>query len=149
VVTGATGGDPVGDVIVEGADLRGVEVSGELTAATLDELPLVGVVGAYAEGVTVVTEAAELRAKESDRITSIVSLVRALEGAAEASADGFTIVGTGFLTGGTVETNGDHRIAMAAAVAATRAEGSVVIRDAGVADVSWPGFYRALEGLWS
>ncbi len=149
VVTGATGGDPVGDVTVEGASLRGITVDGGLVAAALDELPLVAVVGAYAEGITSVREAAELRAKESDRIDSVVEMIRALGGGIEPHPDGFDVVGTGFLEGGTVDTFSDHRIAMAAAVAATKSQGTVVIHDADVASVSWPTFYGTLKSLWS
>lgn len=149
VVTGATGGDPVGDVTVSAKGLRGVEVSGALTAAALDELPLVAVVGAYAEGLTVVADAGELRAKESDRIASVVGMLQAVDGGCEPTPDGFRVVGTGFLGGGIVETYHDHRIAMAAAVAATRADDAVTIRNAEVASISWPTFYTTLEALWS
>ncbi|MGI9528772.1 MAG: 3-phosphoshikimate 1-carboxyvinyltransferase, partial [Acidimicrobiia bacterium] len=148
-VTGATGGDPVGDVTVEGEELRGTVVDGALVASALDELPLVAVLGAYAEGITTVRDASELRAKESDRIAAVVDMIRALEGGIEPAEDGFDVVGTGFLSGGHIETHHDHRIAMSAAVAATRAEDTVVIADAEIAAVSWPDFYGALERLWS
>ena len=148
-VTGSTGGDPVGTVTVEGGDLRGVSISGDLVASSLDELPLVAVVAAYAEGITSVSDAAELRTKESDRIDAVVAMLRALDGGIEARDDGFDVVGTGFLTGGTIETASDHRIAMAGAVAATKAHDTVIITDAEVASVSWPGFYSTLESLWS
>ena len=132
-----------------GRGLRAVRVEGELAVATLDELPLVAVLGAYAEGITTVGDAAELRAKESDRIAASVALIRALGGGAEPHEDGFSVLGIGFLEAGTVESAGDHRMAMAAAVAASGATGPVRIVDAGVADVSWPGFFAALEGVWS
>jgi 3-phosphoshikimate 1-carboxyvinyltransferase len=148
-VTGDIGGDPVGDVRVRGGDLRGIRIDGSLAASSLDELPLVAVVAAYAEGVTSVRDAEELRAKESDRIAAVVDMIRALDGGIEPTDDGFDVVGTGFLSGGTVPTHRDHRIAMSAAVAATRADRPVVIEEAEVASVSWPGFYSTLEGLWS
>lgn len=148
VVTGATGGDPVGDVTIDGAHLTGTVIDGSLVASALDELPLVAVLGAYAEGITSVRGASELRAKESDRIEAVVAMIRALEGGIEPASDGFDVVGTGFLSGGVVETHHDHRIAMSAAVAATRADDTVVITDAEVAAVSWPDFYGALEQLW-
>lgn len=146
-VTGDVLGDPVGDVTVTGDDLSGTVISGERTVRALDELPLVAVLAACAEGTTIVTDAGELRTKESDRIASSVGLVRSLGGIAEPTEAGFSIEGTG-LTEGTVAAAGDHRIAMAAAVAATRA-GSVAIDGFGVAAVSWPGFDRALEETWS
>ncbi|MEN8113461.1 MAG: 3-phosphoshikimate 1-carboxyvinyltransferase [Actinomycetota bacterium] len=148
-VTGATHGDPIGVVSVKGRPLQAIDVSGEIVAAAIDELPLLAVLGAYAEGVTVVRDAGELRTKESDRIVSTTAMVRALGGGAEGTEDGFAIVGTGFLDGGTVDASGDHRIAMAAAVAATAAEDSVAIRGASIAGVSWPTFYETLEAMWS
>ena len=148
-VTGDTGGDPIGTVTVRGGDLTGTTVGGDLVASALDELPLVSVLGAYAEGITSVRDAAELRAKESDRIAAVVEMIRSLGGGAEEHDDGFDVVGTGFLEGGTVATHHDHRLAMSAAVAATRTNDTVVVEDAEVAAVSWPGFYGTLEGLWS
>jgi 3-phosphoshikimate 1-carboxyvinyltransferase len=148
-VTRDLGGDPVGDVKVAGRGLRGVVVDGEVAVAALDELPLVAVVAAYGEGMTIVKGAAELRSKESDRIATTVSLLRALGGTAEATDDGFGVVGTGRLEAGVVDAAGDHRIAMAAAVAATAATGPVTVKGAEAADVSWPGFYDELEALWS
>jgi 3-phosphoshikimate 1-carboxyvinyltransferase len=148
-VTGSIHGDPTGVVSVTGLGLRGVEVSGAAAVAALDELPLVAVLGAYAEGTTMVWDAAELRVKESDRIASTVAMIRALGGEAEATEDGFVVGGTGGLRGGTVDAAGDHRIAMAAAIAATGARGPVTIEGASIAAVSWPTFYDTLEAVWS
>ena len=148
-VTGAIHGDPIGVVSVAGNGLRGVEVTGSTAATAIDELPLVGVLGAYAEGVTLVGDAGELRVKESNRISSPVAMNPALGGAAEATEDGFTVIGTGFLEAGTVTAAGDHRIAMAAGVAATDATGPVTIDGASAAAVSWPTFYDTLEAVWS
>jgi 3-phosphoshikimate 1-carboxyvinyltransferase len=149
IVTSSTGGDPVGDVRVEGAALRGMKIGGDLVASALDELPLVAVLAAYAEGITEVRDASELRVKETDRIDAIESMIATLDGGVVTRRDGFDVVGTGFLSGGSVETFGDHRIAMAAAIAATRASGPVEIIDSNVAAVSWPGFYETLEEMWS
>lgn len=149
VVTASTGGDPVGDVRVEGATLHGMTIAGDLVASALDELPLVAVLAAYSDGITSVKDAGELRIKETDRIDAVESMLVALDGGIATRSDGFDIVGTGLLSGGTVETNGDHRIAMAAAIAATRATGPVEIVDSGAAAVSWPDFYETLESLWS
>ena len=148
-VTGAILGDPVGTITVTGSGLRGTTVGGALAAAAIDELPLVAVVGSYAEGITRVLDAGELRAKESDRIESTVALVNALGGGARATDGGFEVLGLGWLEEGTVEAAGDHRIAMAGAVAATGATGPVTIAGAGAAAVSWPRFFEALEALWS
>ena len=148
-VTGAVLGDPVGTVGVQGSGLRGTDVHGALAAAALDELPLVAVVASYAEGITRVSDAAELRAKESDRIATTVAMVNALGGGAQGRDDGFDILGLGWLDGGVVEAADDHRIAMAGAVAATGATGPVTISGAGTVGVSWPRFFEALEALWS
>jgi 3-phosphoshikimate 1-carboxyvinyltransferase len=148
-VTGSIHGDAVGTVAVTGGGLQAVEVFGTTVAAAIDELPLVAVLAAYAEGVTIVREATELRAKESDRIASTTEMIRALGGGAESTEDGFAIIGTGFLDGGTVNAAGDHRIAMAAATAATAADGPVRVLGASAANVSWPSFYETLEAVWS
>jgi 3-phosphoshikimate 1-carboxyvinyltransferase len=140
-------GDPVGTVTVAGSDLRGITVAGPLTVRALDELPLVAVLAAIAEGTTVVSDAAELRTKETDRIATTVGMIRALGGRAQATADGFVVEGAG-LRPGTVRSAGDHRIAMAAAVAASRA-GSVTIDGFEASSVSWPGFARVLEETWA
>ena len=142
-------GDPVGTVQVRGGSLHAVEVSGALSVASLDELPLLAIVASFADGLTSVRDAAELRAKESDRIASTCDMVRRLGGGAEATADGFEIVGLGWLDGGVVDSHGDHRIAMAAGVAATAARGPVTITGAEAAAVSWPDFYETLEAVWS
>jgi 3-phosphoshikimate 1-carboxyvinyltransferase len=148
-VTGSIHEDPVGTVSVVGAHLRAVEVSGDSVAAAIDELPLVAVLGAYAEGITTVRDAGELRMKESDRILSTTAMIRALGGGVEPTEDGFQVLGTGFLDGGTVDAAGDHRIAMAGAVAATSAQAPVTILGASVVGVSWPSFYETLEAVWS
>ncbi len=148
-VTGAILGDPIGTVGVQGSSLHGTNVRGALAAAALDELPLVAIVASYAEGITRVSDASELRAKESNRIATTVEMVNALGGGAQAFDDGFEVLGLGWLDGGVVETRGDHRIAMAGAVAATGATGPITISGADSASVSWPRFYEALEALWS
>lgn len=148
-VTGAVLGDPVGTVGVQGSGLRATEIHGALAAAALDELPLVAVVASYAEGVTRVSDAGELKGKESDRIATTVAMVNALGGGAQERDDGFDVLGLGWLDGGVVEAAGDHRIAMAGAVAATAATGPITISGAGSVAVSWPRFFEALEALWS
>lgn len=142
-------GDPVGTVRVRGTTLRGVAIDGPLTIASLDELPLLAVVASFAEGLTSIANATELRVKESDRIASTCEMIRHLGGGAEPSADGFEVVGLGWLDGGTVHSFGDHRIAMAAGVAATATRNPVEIVGAEAAAVSWPDFYETLEALWS
>lgn len=148
VVTASFGGDPVGDVVIRGKPLHAVAIGGDLVASALDELTLVAVVAAFAEGVTTVRDASEMRPKESDRIDAITALLRALGGGIEPRQDGFDVVGSGFLEGGTIDSVGDHRIAMAGAVAGLSADGPVTILDAGAAAVSWPDFYDVAESMW-
>ncbi|MDX1691458.1 MAG: 3-phosphoshikimate 1-carboxyvinyltransferase [Acidimicrobiia bacterium] len=145
--TGDVLGDPVGDVRVRGAKLEGVRIDGHLVARTLDEIPLLAVLAAAAEGDTVIADATELRVKESDRVETTVAMLRALGGEAEETPDGFVVAG-GFLKPGTVDSEGDHRIALAAAVAATVA-GQVEIEGFDASAVSWPGFVEELEAVWS
>jgi 3-phosphoshikimate 1-carboxyvinyltransferase len=145
--TGDVLGDPVGDVRVRGAALTGVRIDGDLVARTLDEIPLLAVLAAAAEGETIVSDAVELRVKESDRVATTVAMVRALGAEADEAEDGFRVVG-GFLSPGEVASEGDHRIALAAAVAATVA-GEVVIDGFDASEVSWPGFADVLEQVWA
>jgi len=146
---GEVHGDPVGDVGVTGAGLHGIEIGGELAVRTLDELPLVGVLAAVADGRTRVSGAGELRVKETDRVAASVALVRALGGDAEEQAEGFTVTGKSKLDGGEVDARGDHRIAMAGAVAAVACDGEVSIRGFEASSVSWPEFATVLERTWS
>jgi 3-phosphoshikimate 1-carboxyvinyltransferase len=142
-------GDPVGDVTVAGAELRGIRVAGPLAVRGLDELPLVALLGAAASGETVVAGAGELRVKESDRVAAAVGLVCALGGVADARPDGFIVEGGSSLHGGVVQAGGDHRMAMAAAVGAVASRSEVEVAGFEAVEVSWPGFAEVLEGLWS
>lgn len=147
--TGAVRGDPVGDVTVRAGEVRPVRVTGPLAVRAVDELPLVALVGAAARGETTVSGAGELRLKESDRVAAAVRLVRALGGTAEELPDGFVVVGGGGLAGGEVDPAGDHRIALAGAVASVLAPQGVRVHGFSAADVSWPGFGALWETLWS
>jgi 3-phosphoshikimate 1-carboxyvinyltransferase len=146
--TGSILGDPIGTVTIGGQGLVAIEIHPPLTVRALDELPLVAVLGAAAEGTTVVTGAAELRVKETDRISASVELARAAGGSASASDDGFSVSPDGGDLD-TVDAQGDHRIAMAAATAALVRKAPVGVLGFGAADVSWPGFGEVLEALWS
>jgi 3-phosphoshikimate 1-carboxyvinyltransferase len=124
-------------------------VEGALAVRALDELPLVALLAAAADGETVVAGAGELRLKESDRVAAAVRLVRSLGGTAEEGEDGFVVRGGRPLHGGEVDAGGDHRVAMAAAVGAVVAGGEVRVGGFEAVAVSWPGFGEALEALWS
>ena len=135
------GGEPVADLRVRAADLRGCRIDGGDVAAAIDEIPAIAVAAACAHGTTEIRDAGELRFKESDRIRSVVAGLRALGVAAEERADGLTITG-GVIKGGRVESHGDHRIAMAFAVAGGAAEAPVEVLDCENIATSFPDFCR-------
>ena len=113
----------------------------------IDELPLVALLGCFAEGETVVEGAAELRLKESDRIATVVDGLGALGGDLEATEDGFVVRGTGGLRGGTLHAHGDHRLAMLGAVAGLASREGVEVVGMEAAAVSYPGFAADLAAL--
>ena len=113
----------------------------------IDELPLVALLGCFAEGETVVRGAQELRVKESDRIVGVVDGLRGLGADIEASEDGFAVRGSGGLRGGTIDAHGDHRLAMLGAVAGLASREGVEVVGMEAATVSYPGFVQDLESL--
>ena len=134
-----SGGEPVADIRVKTAALQGIHIPPEWVPLAIDEFPAVFVAAACAEGETVLTGAEELRLKESDRIAVMAEGLQALGIVAQPTADGLRIQG-GQLTGGTVDSYTDHRIAMAFAIAALRANGPINIRDCTNVNTSFPGF---------
>ena len=147
-VTETDGGpEPRGTVSVRGAALRAIAIEPHEVPGVIDELPLVGVLGAFAHGTTVVSGAAELRVKESDRIETFAAAARALGVEVDTFADGFAVKGPARWHDGAVVTAGDHRIAMAFAVAGRAAGVRVALDDPDCAAVSFPGFASALEAL--
>ncbi len=141
-------GEPCGDVVVEHGALRGTTVRPEEVPGAIDELPILAVAAAFAEGETRVGGAAELRVKESDRLAALAPL-RALGVDFATTADGFVVRGRpdAQLGGLTVATHGDHRIAMAFAVAGLRSTDGIVIDDPACVDVSFPHFFDRLRAL--
>ena len=133
------GGEPVADLRVRHAPLRGIRIPEALVPLAIDEFPALFIAAAGAEGVTVLTGAEELRVKESDRIQVMADGLNALGIAARPTSDGIVIQG-GALAGGTVNSHGDHRIAMSFAMAAVRAAGSITIRDCANVNTSFPDF---------
>jgi len=144
---GFEAGEPVGRVRARSGSLAGTRVEPAEVPLAIDELPLVGLLGCFAEGETVVAGAAELRHKESDRIAGVVEALRALGGEAEALEEGFVVRGTGGLRGGLVESHGDHRLAMLGAVAGLASREGSAVEGFGAAAVSYPGFERDLRSL--
>jgi len=142
------GGEPFGDLVVRRAEtLVGTEVTADEIPAMIDEVTLVALLGAFAEGETVVRGAEELRVKESDRIATTCSAMSALGADIEERPDGFVVRGTGSLPGGRIDAAGDHRIAMLGAVAGLASDDGVVVDGFEVAAVSYPGFVRHLDEL--
>jgi 3-phosphoshikimate 1-carboxyvinyltransferase len=139
--------EPIGDLEVAHGPLVGTEVDVEEVPLAIDELPLVALLGCFAEGETVVRGAQELRVKESDRIATVVEGLRGLGGDLEATEDGFVVRGTGGLKGGTLASHGDHRLAMLGAIAGLASDHGVEVVGMEAADVSYPGFTQDLALL--
>jgi 3-phosphoshikimate 1-carboxyvinyltransferase len=145
-VTGHGAGEPVGIIRVRHAGLEGVEILPEEVPEVIDELPVLAALATFGGGVSV-RGAGELRVKESDRISALVGGLRAMGADAEERPDGFVVRPTRPLTGGAVDAHGDHRLAMAFAIAALGATGPTSIDGADVVAVSYPGFFADLEQL--
>ncbi len=139
--------EPVADIVSRSSDLKAVEIGGDLVPLVVDELPALAVAASQASGTTVIADAAELRVKESDRISATVDGLARLGAAIEEREDGMTIRGGGTLSGTTVNSYGDHRIAMSMAVAGLCAEGETTIDGAEAAGVSYPGFWDTLTSI--
>jgi 3-phosphoshikimate 1-carboxyvinyltransferase len=143
----ASDGEPIGDLEVHGAKLRGTELLRREIPNLIDEIPVIAVAAALAEGTTVIRHAKELRVKETDRIATVVEGLRAMGGQVEEFEDGMEITGGAPLRAATIESHGDHRIAMAFAIAGLFAEGETVIRDTDCVNTSYPGFARQLAAV--
>jgi 3-phosphoshikimate 1-carboxyvinyltransferase len=140
-------GELVGTLQVEGARLKGATIAGADTAALIDEIPVLAAIAPYTQQGIEVRDAKELRVKESDRIASIATDLRAMGAAVEEREDGLKIPGGQSLHGAEIESFGDHRIAMAFSIAALRAHGETLIRGSECAAISYPAFFSVLESL--
>ncbi|MGC2197577.1 MAG: 3-phosphoshikimate 1-carboxyvinyltransferase [Terriglobales bacterium] len=140
-------GELVGTVRVEGQHLKSAEIAGADSAALIDEIPVLAAIAPFSEQGIRIRDAKELRVKESDRIQAIVMNLRAMGARVEEHEDGLTVPGGQKLHGAEIDSLGDHRIAMAFAVAALRAEGDTLIRGAEAAVISFPSFFETLESL--
>jgi 3-phosphoshikimate 1-carboxyvinyltransferase len=139
--------EPISDLEVTAAPLVGTTVHAEEVPLAIDELPLVALLGCFAEGETVVRGAQELRLKESDRIATVVEGLRGLGAEIEATDDGFVVSGTGGLRGGRISSHGDHRLAMLGAVAGLASREGVEVEGMEAADVSYPSFLDDMATL--
>ncbi|MDA8442304.1 MAG: 3-phosphoshikimate 1-carboxyvinyltransferase [Peptococcaceae bacterium] len=140
-------GEKLADLVVTPAALRGIQIGGELIPRLIDEIPILAVAAALAQGTTEIRDAAELKVKETNRIAAVARELAKFGVNVEELPDGMRIHGGSKLHGAEVDTYGDHRMAMAMSIAALAASGSSLIKAADVADVSFPGFYRCLADL--
>lgn len=147
VDTGSSGGEPFGDITVYSSVLTGTEIGGELIPRLIDEVPILAVAAAYAEGRTVIKDAAELKFKESNRLQVMAEELGRLGAKIEELPDGLVIEGRSPLRGTNVGSHGDHRVAMALAVAGLAAKGDTTITQADSIAVSFPGFVEMIQKL--
>jgi len=139
-----TNGEPVGDIRTRTSRLKGISVEGPIIPRIIDEIPVLAVAAAFAEGTTVIRDAGELKVKESDRIAAMVDGLSRLGALIEETPDGMVIEGPNKLKGGRVGSCGDHRIAMALAIAALGTEGETVIENVDCVGISYPEFFDTL-----
>ncbi len=140
-------GELAGTVAVQPGRLQGSVIAGAQSALLIDELPVLAAIGPYTEDGIEIRDARELRVKESDRIAAVARNLRAMGAEVEEREDGLRVAGRQRLHGAELDSAGDHRIAMAFAVAALRAEGETTIRGAGAARISFPNFFATLEAI--
>ena len=139
--------EPTADLLVRTSSLKGCIIEGDIIPTLIDELPTIAMMACFAEGTTVIRDAAELKVKESNRIAIMVENLRAMGADVEETEDGMIIHGGKPLHGAVVNSYKDHRIAMTFAVAALAADGETEIIDADCVDISYPAFYEELEKL--
>lgn len=140
-------GEPTADITVRSSALKGCVIGGELIPTLIDELPVIAVLACFADGVTVIKDAQELKVKESNRIDVVVNNLKAMGADVSATADGMIINGGRELHGAVIDSKLDHRIAMSFAVAAMNASGETEIQGAECVDISYPDFYNDMNKL--
>ncbi len=140
-------GEPVCDLYVKKSSLKATVIEGNIIPTLIDEIPIIAVLAATAEGTTIIKDASDLKAKESDRIASTCDMLNAMGAKAIATDDGMIIEGTEKLSGGEVDSRKDHRIAMSASIASLNASGETKIKDADCVDISYPSFYDDLKSI--
>ncbi|MGI9337184.1 MAG: 3-phosphoshikimate 1-carboxyvinyltransferase [Gammaproteobacteria bacterium] len=139
------GGEPVADIRIFGGELRGVEIGADVVPSAVDDLPVLLVAAAVAEGETILTGAGELRHKESDRLAAVYDGLTALGVSCKLQEDGIIVRGGGGFGGGEIESCGDHRIAMAFSMAALRAKGEIIVNDCDNVQTSFPSFVATAQ----
>jgi 3-phosphoshikimate 1-carboxyvinyltransferase len=139
--------EPSGDIRIRHSQLGATAVTAEDIPGAVDEITLVGLAACFADGETVVSGAEELRVKETDRIARVVEILASLGADVEASNDGFRVIGSGRLRGGSIDSHGDHRLAMLGAVAGLASEEGVAVANFAASEVSYPGFASDIHSL--
>jgi len=143
------GSEPCGNIEIQSRGLHATTIEGSLVPNVIDEIPAIAVLGALAEGETIIRDAGELRVKETDRIATIATNLRAFGVPVEETEDGMIISGGHQLKGATVQSYGDHRIAMAFSILGLFAEGETRICDTDCVNTSYPGFETTLKEILS
>jgi len=141
------GDEPVADLLIESSFLKGIAIGGDIIPRVIDEIPVIAVAASVAEGTTTIRDASELRVKETDRISATATELTKLGAQIEELPDGMIIHGVTKLKGNRCDSCGDHRLAMALAIAGLIAEGETVIANAEAVNISYPGFWDDLEKL--
>jgi 3-phosphoshikimate 1-carboxyvinyltransferase len=140
-------GEPVADLRVRSSRLTGVDIDGDIVPLMIDEIPVIAVAAAMAEGTTRITDAAELRVKESDRISATVAWLKSAGVKHEEAEEGLTIHGAGRIQSAVADSFDDHRIAMSLAIAGLVSDGTIGIERAESVNISYPTFWRDLDTL--
>ena len=140
-------GEPTADLLIRSSSLHGTEIKGEIIPTLIDEIPMIAVMAAFAEGTTVIRDAAELKVKESDRIQVMTENLRKMGADIQETEDGMIINGGKTLQGAVLDSFLDHRIAMSFAIASLACESTLTIRRADCVNISYPAFYQDLERL--
>ena len=142
-----SGGEPTCDLLVRSSSLKGVTIGGKIIPTLIDEIPMIAVMACFAEGITTIKDAQELKVKESNRIDTVVTNLKAMGAHIEATDDGMIIEGGYPLHGAVIDSHLDHRIAMSFAIGALGADGETRIEGAECVKISYPEFYQTLEKL--
>ena len=140
-------GEPVCDILVRSSDLHGTSISGDIIPTLIDELPVIAVAACFAKGTTVISDAQELRVKECDRISAMTVELTKMGATISGTEDGMIIEGTGALHGQTVESYGDHRVAMSLAIAGLVSSGETVINNPHCVNISFPQFFNLIDSF--
>lgn len=141
------GGESRADLLVRYSHLKGTVIEGDIIPTLIDEIPMIAIMAAFADGQTVIRDAAELKVKETNRIDTVTAGLKAMEAVITPTDDGMIIEGTGHLNGASIQSYLDHRIAMAFSVAGLASDGETQIVDSQCVDVSYPEFYATLNSV--